>query len=108
MQYYKRIYKTIQDVISDIGGISEFITMLASYINSLYNNYNTLFDFEKTISPSIKKTNTKTNQINNTNTEIPNLNKNSKRHELNTFDNNIELEKNINTNNELASKQEVL
>ena len=37
MQYYKRIYKTIQDVISEIGGISEFISLLASFINSLYN-----------------------------------------------------------------------
>ena len=74
MQCYKRIYKTIQDVISDIGGISQFITMVASYINSFYNNYKVLFDFEKLISPSIKKSNNK-DQTNNT--EIPNLNKNS-------------------------------
>jgi hypothetical protein len=91
MQYYKRIYKTIQDVISDIGGISEFITMLASYINSLYNNYKILSDFEKIISPSLekKKGNTmKNNSIN--------------------YETNIESEKNFKCNNELASKENVL
>ena len=90
MQYYKRIYKTIQDVISDIGGISEFITMLASYINSLYNNYKILSDFEKIISPSLEKKKgdtMKKNSINETN---------------------IVSEKNFKCNNELASKENVL
>ena len=105
MQYYKRIYKTIQDVISDIGGISEIITMVACFINSFYNDYNTLSNFEKLISPSIKKTNNK-NQINNT--EIPNLNKNSIRNEENKSGDNLELEKNINTKDKLALKREVL
>ena len=101
MQYYKRIYKTIQDVISDIGGISEFINILASYINSLYNSYVILFDFEKIISPSLK--NKEKKNIMNNNIEIPNLNKNSMNSETN-----IELEKNSKSNNEFTSKEKVL
>ena len=79
--------------------------MLASYINSFYNNYKVLFDFEKLISPSIKKSNNK-DQTNNT--EIPNLNKNSKKNEQNKSGDDLEIEKNINTKNKLSLKREIL
>ena len=39
MNYYERPYKKFQDVISSIGGINQFITIVAAFINSLYNNY---------------------------------------------------------------------
>ena len=89
MQYYKRIYKTIQDVISDIGGVSQFITVLVSFINAFYNKYKIIIDFGKLISPSIfnngdnKKnnidfSNSRMNSQNNlTKIDSPQLDKNS-------------------------------
>ena len=44
MNYYERNYKRIQDIISIIGGIYKFITIVAIYINSLYSNYIVLSD----------------------------------------------------------------
>ena len=44
MNYYERNYKRIQDIISNIGGIYKFITIVAIYINSLYSNYIILTD----------------------------------------------------------------
>ena len=106
MQYYVRKYKTIQDVISDIGGISEFITLLASFINSFYNNYKTLSDFEKIISPSIaNRMNKSKNLINNNTTKKRNKNINhSETNKTNKTDDNTEIGKNVNSNNELRKK----
>ena len=44
---YGRTYQRIQDIISDIGCISEIINILASIINKIYNSYIILFDTEK-------------------------------------------------------------
>ena len=89
MQCYKRIYKKIQDVISDIGGISQFITILASYINLFYNNYKILSDSEKLIYPSI-----------NQNKKLTNLSKNFQNYET-TKSNNTEIGKIVNSKNEI-------
>ena len=43
---YERTYKRVQDVISSIGGINQAITIIAVYINYLYNNYIILSDTE--------------------------------------------------------------
>ena len=51
--YYERNYKRIQDLISDIGGISQFITIAAFYINYLINNYIILSDTEDLLFCSI-------------------------------------------------------
>ena len=45
-KYYERTYKRIQDVISNIGGINQAITIIAIIINKLYNNYIILCDTE--------------------------------------------------------------
>ena len=45
-EYYERTYKRIQDVISNIGGINQAITIIAVYINYLYINYIILSDTE--------------------------------------------------------------
>ena len=42
----ERSYKKLQDVISSVGGIYESITIIAIYINSLYNRFITLSDTE--------------------------------------------------------------
>ena len=46
LKYYERTYKRIQDVISNIGGINQAITIIAIIINKLYNNYIILCDTE--------------------------------------------------------------
>ena len=53
MNFHERDYKRIQDVISSIGGIYQFITIVAIYINSLYNNYIVLSDTENLLNSSI-------------------------------------------------------
>ena len=42
----ERSYKKIQDVISSIGGIYQGITIVAYYINALYNKFIVLSDTE--------------------------------------------------------------
>jgi len=42
----ERSYKKLQDVISSVGGIYQSITIIAAYINSLYNQFITLSDTE--------------------------------------------------------------
>jgi hypothetical protein len=51
--YYERNYKKIQDVISEIGGIYQAITVIAMCINSLYNNYVILSDTEQLLQSTI-------------------------------------------------------
>ena len=53
MNYYERSYKRIQDVVSNIGGIFQFITFLAIFINRFYNNYIILYDTEHLLESSI-------------------------------------------------------
>ena len=52
-EYYERIYKRIQDVISSIGGIYQAITIIGLCINNLYNNYIVLSDTEILLHSSI-------------------------------------------------------
>ena len=52
-KYYERTYKRIQDVISNIGGINQAITLIAFIINKLYNNYIVLCDTEDLLFSSI-------------------------------------------------------
>ena len=52
-EIYERSYKRIQDVISNIGGIYQAITIIAIYINSLYNNFVVLSDTELLLHSSI-------------------------------------------------------
>ena len=53
MVFHERDYKRIQDSISSIGGIYQFITIVAIYINNLYNNYIVLSDTESLLNSSI-------------------------------------------------------
>ena len=52
-KYYERTYKRIQDVISNIGGISQAITLIAVIINKLYNKYIILCDTENLLFSTI-------------------------------------------------------
>ena len=53
MYYNKRIYKRIPEIISSIGGVYQFITIISIYINSLYNHYIVLSDTEHILHSSI-------------------------------------------------------
>ena len=53
MNYYERIYKRIQDVISSIGGFYQVINIVAVFINSFYHNYIILFDTRNLLISSI-------------------------------------------------------
>jgi len=46
LQYYERNYDRLQDVLSDIGGISSIVVTIAYFINLLVNNYIILLDTE--------------------------------------------------------------
>ena len=49
LQYYERSYDRLQDVLSDIGGISSIVVTVAYYINLLVNNFIILLDTEDLI-----------------------------------------------------------
>ena len=46
LQYYERNYDRIQDILSDIGGISSIVLTIASIINLLIHNFIVLLDTE--------------------------------------------------------------
>ena len=46
LQYYERNYDRIQDILSDIGGISSIVLTIASIINLLIHNFIVLLDIE--------------------------------------------------------------
>ena len=52
-EYYERVYKRIQDLISLIGGLFQAINIIAYYINSLYHNFIVLSDTEASLNASI-------------------------------------------------------
>ena len=75
MQDYIRNYKKIQDVISDIGGISQVIIIVAGIINHFYNNFIIICDTQNLLSSfSINFEENKKEKSNNSedNTEPPN------------------------------------
>ena len=91
---YERTYKRVQDVISNIGGINQAISIVAICINSLYNNFVVLSDTELLLHSSIyneKKNNKKEltkhrnskNKIKDIEKSIIRNKKNSDRKELN-------------------------
>ena len=67
--YYERIYKRFQDIFSEIGGVYQFITITASFINRLYNKFIILNDTENllfsTKKPKKSKTDIKLKEIDN-------------------------------------------
>ena len=64
LQYYERNYKRLQDILSQIGGLSRTLFIIANIINLIVSNYITLLDTEDLIL-SIDNTNYYTEKINN-------------------------------------------
>jgi hypothetical protein len=101
LQCSDRTYKRIQDVISDIGGISEVVTAVAAFLNCFFNKYTIMMNVEKIISPYLKKeTKNNKNNIELSNLETNKLNKTD-------FEKN-KAQSNIKINNQLTEKQNVL
>ena len=112
MQFFERTYKRIQDVFSDIGGISKFITFVAIFINQFYNNYIIFYDTKILLTTSI---NTKKNQnennkhrieLNNIETNINNLetNKSITQTHIRMTKENVESHTNLKNNVETKGK----
>ena len=98
MNYYERNYKRIQDIISIIGGIYKFITIVAIYINSLYSNYIVLSDTLELLHSSIH---VEKNRI-----EIKSNNKKKLYSHLRDDEKDIKnIEKNIKTNEKKKSSE---
>ena len=57
LQYYERNYKRLQDIFSDIGGISSLVLLAAEIINSLVSEYIILYDTEELILSTENKNN---------------------------------------------------
>ena len=51
LQYYERNYNKVQDILSEIGGLSRTVFIIATIINSIFSNYITLLDTEEFILP---------------------------------------------------------
>ena len=49
LQYYERIYKRFQDILSSIGGINSIVILIAEVINFLVRNYIILLDTEELV-----------------------------------------------------------
>ena len=64
---YERTYRRVQDIISDIGGISEFVTFVATLLNYFYSKYIVLYDTETLLLSSLQEQEL-INQKNNNNT----------------------------------------
>jgi len=64
---YKRIYKRIQDIISIIGGIFEFISFTSIVVNYLYSKFIVLWDTEILLFSSIEENKKKHKESENNN-----------------------------------------
>ena len=86
MHYHERNYKRLPEVISNIGGISQFIYIIAFFINSFYNKYIVLFDTKNSLLSLINSEKKKQNEkiskkfekLKNLNFEEKTLNKNKR------------------------------
>jgi len=116
MNYNERTYKRIQDVISSIGGIYQFIMVVSIFVNSLFNNYITLSDTEILLNKSIY--NAKTFNANKLESLKKKLNEETKKEDMNQPNNKrkyitekplnkSEVIKNSTSNNCLASYEHI-
>ena len=61
LQYYERNYKRLQDILSDIGGISSIVLTVAEVINTLCSGFIILLDTEDLVLSSENKNYNETN-----------------------------------------------
>ena len=88
MNYNQRTYKRVQDIVSNIGGIYQAITIISIFINSLYNNYIILYDTENLLFSSINEEKNKIKKDDNQKTikELKNEENNNNKDFAKSFD----------------------
>jgi len=86
---YERIYKRIQDIISIIGGVFEFISFVSIVLNYLYSKFIVLWDTEILLFSSFEEYEKKQKESENNNSAN---NFNSINHLLKVKDNEINFE----------------
>ena len=95
--YYERIYKKISDILSEIGGVTHSIIIIASFINRFINQYIALRDIKSILNSSntnIEEVkNVKNNNIDLKKSKSINLNSNSRNIELSSIKHSIDKEK---------------
>ena len=64
VSYNERTYKTIQDALSEVGGVAQSIMFIAVLINSFINKYIILSDTQKLLTSSNISINEIVNQPN--------------------------------------------
>ena len=96
IHYNERTYKKIQDVLSNIGGIYQFVMIISIYINNFYNNYIILLDTENLLNSSIsdEKNKKKKNKYEDRNNIIKDFDKIKKTSERKIFNTEITNNKN--------------
>ena len=81
MFFYQRIYKRIQDIVSQIGGITQAVIFTALYINQFYNHFIIISDTKKLLS-NFDKENHKSKRI-----KLPHLVNNSSKANIKKINN---------------------
>ena len=82
VSYNERTYKTIQDALSEVGGVAQSIMFIAVFINNFFNKYIILSDTQKLLSSSNLSINEIANQSNKLKFKKSKLNLNSQNVEL--------------------------
>jgi len=74
---YERNYAKIYQIVSDIGGVFEILLVIASFINSIYNDYISLYDTSELLNFLIDKEKNSLKDENNNNKEQIKINLNN-------------------------------
>jgi len=98
---YERNYSKVHEIISDIGGVFEILLVIASFINSIYNDYISLYDTSELLNFLIDKEKNPLKDENNNNKELIKINLNN-----NSLSNNKEEDKKYEAN--LTKNEEIL
>ena len=93
MNYYERSYKRIQDIISDIGGIYQFVIIVTSFINSFYNKYIVLNNIENLLYSSINSEKNTHIKMNDKYEKSRNKSQNLEKSKINEFKKNSDISK---------------
>ena len=120
MNYYERMYRRVQDVLSEVGGVAQAITTIIIFINNFINKYIIILDTKSLLTKAnisvqeicknrCKILRSPTKNVKKENDELASIKQNcniDKNNSLETKDNIIE-KKNNNLNNNLSKRKDV-
>ena len=93
MNFYERSYKRIQDIISDIGGIYQFVIIVSTFINSFYNKYIVINNIENLLYSSIDLEKNNNKKMNDKDKKSRNKSKNIEKNNINEIKKNSDSRK---------------